>query len=170
MRMLLLVMSMVTVPLAWAMEQGVMPEGATSRLWGLVTDEALTLGLLMAAGIFSGIALMGVVRRVKPKPLRANYRRDHGWEFNRDYDRWVLLMQRLATFGSMAWIFALCMIFLEGRYGVGPKIVVALTPSIIGGYLTPTVYNFCRAWLKRKAKEQGYEPAPGDDSDDVTRL
>lgn len=157
-------------------EQMALPQGATDRVWGLVTDEALTLGLVMVAGILSTIGLVGAVRLVKRKPLRSHYGADDGFRYQTDYDDWCHFMALVATFGGLAWIFVLELIALgvmaEGRYGILPRIVVALTPAMIGCWLVRPAYNF----IRRKGQDWGLiaRPKQGEedsgDPDDVTRL
>lgn len=164
------------VSIAHAMpEQVVLPQGATDRVWGLVTDEALTLGLVMVAGILSTIGLVGLARLIWRKPQRSRYGVNDGFQYQRDYDNWHHRMTLVATFGGLAWIFALELIALgvmaQERYGILPRIIVALTPAMIGCWLVRPVYNFVR----RKGQDWGLIARPqvgeeSNDPDDVTRL
>lgn len=154
--------------------QFAVPQSVTDRAWNLVTDEAITMALLTAAGILSAIGLVGAVRLVKRKPRRADYGQDEGFAYQTAYDDWQNFLAMVATYGGMVWIFALNMIFLEDRYGWAAKIVVALTPSMIGGFLVRPAYN----WIRKKGQAMGLIAKPpkgeadsdGLSDDDVTRL
>lgn len=174
---LLLVLLILTLPEALAgLEQTALPEGATERVWKLVTDEALTLGLVMAAGICSALGMVGLARLVRRKPKRSHYGPDEGYSYNAAYDDWHLFMQRVATYGGLVWIFALEMVALKvmasERYGLTERIIVALTPALIGCFLVSPAYNYA----KEKGRKWGLIATPVDtdgdgipDTDDETR-
>lgn len=171
----------ITLAAAWpavAEQQAVqLPQSIQDRAWALVTDEAITLGWVMALGILSALGMVGMARLVRRKPKRSNYGPEHGYAYNADYDDWHLFMQRVATFGGLVWIFALEMVALKlmaaERYGLAERIIVALTPALIGCWLVSPVYN--------KAKEYGRKwgliatpvdtdgDGIADDGDDETR-
>lgn len=149
--------------------QMTMPATVTDRLWALVTDEVLVIGMLAGIGVGCGIGWMGFVRLFKPKPTIRQYP-GGGYKLQYAYEDWLLLMRRVAVVSGMLWTFALNMIFLEGRYGWLAKVVVASVPSILAGLSTPWAYNKGKAWLKRKEKEHGLDDPSGPDDGDQTRL
>lgn len=167
-----------SVVLAGGGEQLTVPQGATERVWGLVTDEALTLGLVMVAGILSAIGVVGLARLAKRKPRRSNFGVLEGFAYQTAYDDWHHLMQQVATFGGLGWIFALELVALKvmaaEHYGTLERVVVALTPALIGCWLVGPAYNY----IKKKGREWGIiaQPAPspvpgapGDHDNDLTR-
>lgn len=125
--------------------------GLKERALELISDEAIQIAWLTAAGIGTGIGLVGLARLIKRRPKVAGP----------ELEEWRLLMERIATFGGMLWIFALNMIFLDGRYGWLAKIVVASAPSIMGGYMTPLVYNRVHRYLKKRAASHTYDELGG---------